>query len=70
MKIASKLGRLCLFSVGLLLISVLSSFVVHSTHTGSVQECGMDNLYNFSGLVFLNSEAVGKGLHLHQQEVL
>lgn len=70
MQIASKLGRLHLFSLGLPLISVLSSFIAHTICTGSLQECGMDNPYDFPDFGFLNFEAVGKGLHLHQQEVL
>jgi len=68
--IASKLGRLHLFSVCLPLVSVPSSFTAHSICTGSVQESGMSSVVDFSGLGFLKSEAVGNGLHLHQQEVL
>lgn len=52
LKTASKLNRLHLSSVGLPLISVPFSFIAHSICTGSIQEYGMDNLYDISGLGF------------------
>lgn len=66
-KIASELVRLHLFSVSLPLVSLLSSFIAHIS-TLVVYKSGVNNLYDFFCLHFLNSEAVGKRLNLHQQE--